>query len=216
MVIEPVDATGPLRAALGRHRILAIIRGSDPGAAIQAGLTLVDAGVRLVEVSLTCAGALDVISALAAELPADIDLGAGTVLSEKQVDEVTERGAQFIVTPALVPAVGYARAHGLPVLGGAYTPSEVLAMSQTGAIVKLFPAREAGGANYLRALRGPFPDLEVVAVGGVGMTETAEFLDAGALAVGVGGPLLGDAADGGDLDALASRARQLIAVVAGR
>lgn len=191
-------------AQLARHRVVAIIRGTSPGAAERAGQVLVESGVPLVEVSLTTPGALDAIARLA-QTPGCL-IGAGTVLTEQDAHAVAAAGASFVVTPALTPGIEAAVGLGLPVLAGAQTASEALAALARGATaVKLFPA-SVGGPGYLKALRDPFPHIPFVPVGGVDLDAARAYLGVGALAVGVGGPLVGDAASGGDLAALARRA----------
>jgi 2-dehydro-3-deoxyphosphogluconate aldolase/(4S)-4-hydroxy-2-oxoglutarate aldolase len=117
-----------------------------------------------------------------------------------------------MVTPAVTEAVAESVARGIPVLAGVLTPTEVVTAMNLGAsAVKLFPAG-AGGPAYLRALRGPLPGVPFVPVGGVDAALAAEYFAAGAVAVGIGSPLLGDAASGGDLDALRGRAAGLLTV----
>jgi 2-dehydro-3-deoxyphosphogluconate aldolase/(4S)-4-hydroxy-2-oxoglutarate aldolase len=199
--------------ALRAHRLVAIVRGNDPDAALQAVLTLVDAGVALVEVSLTTAGAETVIAKARDALGPDVMLGCGTVVTADDARRGVDAGASFAVTPALGPGLAAVRELGLPVLGGAFTPSEVVeAMSRGVDAVKLFPA-QLGGPGYLRALMDPFPSLPIVPVGGVGAEHVPAYLTAGAAAVGVGSPLVGDAASGGSLSDLRDRAREFLAAV---
>ncbi|MFG2504713.1 bifunctional 4-hydroxy-2-oxoglutarate aldolase/2-dehydro-3-deoxy-phosphogluconate aldolase [Streptomyces rubiginosohelvolus] len=190
--MQPSD----LLSALRTRRVIAIVRGSDKEAALDTVLRLVRNGIDLVEVSLSGADALDVIRGARAALGPDALLGAGTVLTAGDARRAAEAGAAFIVTPAVTEAVGASRALGLPVLAGALTPTEVVAARAAGATaVKLFPVGP-GGVDLLRALRGPFPDVPFVPVGGVDAAVARDYLTAGALAVGVGGPLVGRAADG--------------------
>lgn len=206
------DLTGELAAA----RVLGIIRGTDTAAAIATGIMLLKEGVRIVEVALTTPGALHAIDAIRAAAPAGALIGAGTVLTAADVADVAAAGAHFVVTPAVVESIPEAVRRGLPVAAGALTPTEAYTAVRMGAsAVKLFPA-SLGGPAYLRALRDPFPELPLVAVGGVGLAEMPAYLDAGAIAVGVGGPLVGDAASGGDLDALRVRARAYLAAATHR
>ncbi|MDH6464362.1 2-dehydro-3-deoxyphosphogluconate aldolase/(4S)-4-hydroxy-2-oxoglutarate aldolase [Micromonospora sp. A200] len=205
-----LDLTTELAAA----RILAIIRGTDTAAAIATGTALLHEGVRIIEVALTTPGALHAIAAIRSAAPADALVGAGTVLTAADVADVLAAGAQFIVTPAVVESIPEAVRRGLPVAAGALTPTEAYTAVRMGAsAVKLFPAA-LGGPTYLKALRDPFPDIPFVAVGGVGLAEMPAYLSAGAIAVGVGGPLVGDAASGGDLDGLRHRARAYLAAAA--
>ena len=117
-----------------------------------------------------------------------------------------------MVTPAVTESVAESVARGIPVLVGAFTPTEVVTAVGLGATaVKLFPS-SIGGPAYLRALRDPLPGVSFVPVGGVNAALAAEYLSAGAVAVGVGSPLVGDAARGGDLDALRARAAEFLTV----
>jgi len=207
-----------LLARLKRERLLAIVRTGDPDAALAVASTLIRTGVPLLEVSLTTPGALGVIQQLVKDFDGSeprLCVGAGTVLSAEQARQAADAGATFLVTPALTPALEAAASLGLPVLAGAVTPTEVLEALRRGATaVKLFPAGQVGAAGYLKALREPLPDVPFVPVGGVDETSVPQYLAAGAVAVGVGSPLVADAAHGGDLGALADRARRFLALVA--
>jgi 2-dehydro-3-deoxyphosphogluconate aldolase / (4S)-4-hydroxy-2-oxoglutarate aldolase len=197
---------------LTRERLLAIIRSSDPAAAARAALVLLESGIRFLEVSLVTSDALHVIAEVARRAPQGCVIGAGTVLTRDDVSRAQEAGARFMVTPAVTESVTESVARGIPVLAGAFTPTEVLAALSLGATaVKLFPSA-TGGPAHLRALRDPLPDVPFVPVGGVDAEVAAEYLAAGAVAVGVGSPLVGDAARGGDLDALRQRAADFLAV----
>lgn len=197
---------------LAQERLVAIIRGTDPAAAVRTGLVLFETGIRILEVSLVTTDALRVISELARLAPEGAVLGAGTVLTREDVARAQEAGARFMVTPAATESVAESVARGIPVLAGAFTPTEVVAAMSMGATaVKLFPS-SIGGPAYLRALRDPLPDVPFVPVGGVDPVLAAEYLAAGAVAVGIGSPLVGDAARGGDLEALRRRASELLLV----
>ncbi|WP_231156183.1 bifunctional 4-hydroxy-2-oxoglutarate aldolase/2-dehydro-3-deoxy-phosphogluconate aldolase [Streptomyces sp. CNZ748] len=203
-----------LQAALATHRLVAIVRGSDADAALDTVLTLAEEGVELIEVSLTGADALTVIARARASLGDARPLGAGTVLTADDARAARDAGADFLVTPALGEAVGTARELELPVLAGVFTPTEIVAARSLGATaLKVFPAAQAGGPAYIKALRGPFPHAPLVPVGGVDEEAARAYLAAGATAVGVGSPLIGDAADGGSLTALRTRARAFTAAV---
>jgi 2-dehydro-3-deoxyphosphogluconate aldolase/(4S)-4-hydroxy-2-oxoglutarate aldolase len=202
-----------LLEALRSRRLLAIVRGTDTAAATRTVLTLAAEGVSLVEVSLTTPGAFEVISGARAELGDDASVGAGTVITAQDADRAASAGADFVVTPAIVPGLRTAAERGLPLLAGALTPTEIVAAAGQGAAaVKLFPA-SLGGARYLRALLDPFPTVQLVPVGGVDADAAREYLAAGAVAVGVGSPLIGDAASGGSLSELRDRARLFLAAV---
>ncbi|MEV5583072.1 bifunctional 4-hydroxy-2-oxoglutarate aldolase/2-dehydro-3-deoxy-phosphogluconate aldolase [Streptomyces parvus] len=184
---------------LREQRLLAIVRGDNPRAALDTVLTLVRSGIPLVEVSLSGSDALGVIERARTALGPDAMLGAGTVLTARDARNAAAAGATFAVTPGGSEGVREARSLGLPVLAGALTPTDVVAATTADATaVKLFPAGTFGGPDLLRALRGPFPQVPFVPVGGVDADAARAYLAAGALAVGVGGPLVGRAADGDD------------------
>lgn len=204
-----------LRAALATHRLVAIVRGDDADAALRTVLALVEEGVELVEVSLSGKDALSLIERARHALGPEHPLGAGTVLTADDAHAAHRAGADFVVTPGLGDGVVTAQELGMPVLAGVVTPTEVIAARALGvAALKIFPIAQFGGAVYLKALRGPFPDAPFVPVGGVDEVAARACLAAGALAVGVGSPLIGDAADGGSITALRERARRFRTVVA--
>ena len=197
---------------LAQERLLAIIRGTDPEFAIRAALVLLASGIRFLEVSLITTDAIRVIAELTRLAPDGAVVGAGTVLTGEDVARAEAAGARFMVTPAVTESVAESVARGIPVLAGAFTPTEVLAALSLGATaVKLFPS-SIGGPAYLRALREPMPFVPFVPVGGVDAELAAEYLAAGAVAVGIGSPLVGDAGRGGDLDALRARAAEFLTV----
>jgi 2-dehydro-3-deoxyphosphogluconate aldolase/(4S)-4-hydroxy-2-oxoglutarate aldolase len=179
---------------LRTHRLLAIVRTTDPDTALDLVLTLADCGIRLVEVSLTTPSAFDVLRKARSALGAGYALGAGTVLTADDAHRAFDAGASYLVTPAVAPSLVTAAELGLPILAGALSPSEVVQAHLAGATaVKLFPA-SVGGPAYLRALRDPFPAVPFVPVGGDDLAAAREYLSLGAVAVGVGSPLVGDPA----------------------
>ena len=196
---------------LQAERLVAIVRAPEADDAVRVGRTLLDAGIRLIEVTLTTRDAFTAIDTLRNFAPDDALVGAGTVLTTIQSRNAVEAGAQFLVTPGLTEAVTGAE---VPVLAGAYTATEAyIAMAAGATAVKLFPA-SAGGPAYLKALRDPFPTMPLVPVGGVTLDLVPAYLIAGAVAVGLGGPLTGDAVRGGSLEALADRARAFLDAIA--
>ncbi|MFI9761539.1 bifunctional 4-hydroxy-2-oxoglutarate aldolase/2-dehydro-3-deoxy-phosphogluconate aldolase [Streptomyces sp. NPDC051963] len=197
-----------LPAALAAHRLVAVVRGKDADAALRTVLVLAEEGIELIEVSLSGADALTVIERARSSLGPDLPLGVGTVLTADDARAAHSAGATFAVTPGLGEGVAAARELGMPVLAGVMTPTEVIAAQALDvAALKIFPIAQAGGAAYLKALLGPFPDVPFVPVGGVDEAVARACLAAGATAVGVGSPLVGDAADGGSISALRDRAR---------
>ncbi|MEU9498279.1 bifunctional 4-hydroxy-2-oxoglutarate aldolase/2-dehydro-3-deoxy-phosphogluconate aldolase [Streptomyces sp. NPDC048196] len=200
--------------ALRTERLVAIIRGSDAEASFRTVMALAEAELPLVEISLSGKDALGVIRRARAELGDAAWIGAGTVLTGSDARRAAEAGANLIVTPGLGAGLEESVRQGLSTLAGVLTPSEVIAAEALGvSALKLFPA-SAGGPAYLQALRAPFPELPFVPVGGVDAATAQAYFDAGAVAVGVGSPLVGDAADGGDLDELRKRAAEFRAVCA--
>lgn len=203
-----------LLAGIRQTRLVAIVRGSDGGAAARAALAAMDEGFRYVEIALTTPDALTAIRQVRAAAPDGCFVGAGTVLTAQDVEHVAEAGGQFMVTPALAESIGASAAAGIPVLAGAMTPTEAYeAMTRGATAVKLFPA-SIGGTGYLKALRDPFPGIPFIAVGGVGLDEATAYWQAGAVAVGLGSPLFGDAGSGGDLAPVRERARGFLALAA--
>jgi 2-dehydro-3-deoxyphosphogluconate aldolase/(4S)-4-hydroxy-2-oxoglutarate aldolase len=190
--------------------IVAIVRGSDADAATRTVLTLFDEGIEVVEVSLVTTDATRVIAVARAALGPGALLGAGTVITVEDAAAAAEAGASFVVTPGLGPGIAEAQDRGLPVVVGALTPTEIIEAMRRGAdAIKLFPA-SLGGPDYLRALRDPFPDVPLVPVGGIDADLARDYLTAGAIGVGIGSPLVGDAASGGSMESLQARARMFV------
>ncbi|WP_298326698.1 bifunctional 4-hydroxy-2-oxoglutarate aldolase/2-dehydro-3-deoxy-phosphogluconate aldolase [Haloactinopolyspora sp.] len=194
--------------------VMAILRARSAERFADISKVLVDAGITCLEITLTSPGAVEAISTVRAQLPDTVDVGAGTVVDAEQARAVVEAGAGFVVSPSVEPEVlRVARDAGIPAYPGAFTPTEILAAWRGGAaVVKLFPG-SALGPSYITSVAGPFPDIAIMPTGGVSLTNIGEWIKAGAVGVGLGGPLLGDAADGGDLGALADRARTALAAV---
>lgn len=200
-------------ADLTETGLVAIIRCQEAGRALAIGRTLLEAGVGMLEVTLTTPDAVETIATLAGEVAdggSGAWVGAGTVISEDDLDTAVAAGARFVVTPGLCPAVAAASRAEVPSLAGAWTASEVITAHDQGATaVKIFPA-SSGGPGHLKALRDPLPHIPLVAVGGVGLAEIEAYRKVGAIGFGIGGPLIGDAARGGSLTELADRARAFV------
>lgn len=204
-----------LSSALRLHRLLAIVRGTEADAALHTVLELVRCGIPLVEVSLTTPDAFAVLAGAVQEAGPGAMIGAGTVLTGDEARRARDAGAAYIVTPASAEGERVAHELGLPVIAGALTPTEIVAAHQAGATaIKVFPASMHGGPSYIRALRDPLPRIPLIPVGGVDVEAAHAYLAAGALAVGVGSPLVGDAASGGSLELLRKRATAFIESVA--
>jgi len=200
--------------------IIPVIRCDSADVAVRVADVLVEAGLRAIEVTMTVPNAMEAIRALAARAgrshPRAV-IGAGTVIDAAAARGAIDAGAEFIVSPGLVPEViEAAKATGVAVLPGALTPTEILAAARAGGdLIKIFPVQAVGGAAYIRALRGPFPELLLVPTGGVDLHNVADFIRAGATAVGVGSELVSrDALAREDWTGIALCAEQFIAAVA--
>jgi len=203
--------SGPLRDT----GVIAIVRGGSGDRTLAVVEALAGAGLRSVEITLNTPGALAALRAARDMLGDDVEVGAGTVRTPGQVDAAADAGAAYVVSPHTSARIGArAGALGLGWFPGAFTATEVVTAWELGATaVKLFPA-SVGGPRYLRELLAPLDDVRLIPTGGVDAGNAAEFLAAGAVAVGAGGSLIGDALDGGSLAALADRAGALLAAVA--
>ena len=200
----PDEITGP--------RVVAIGRGLPPDRVERIAEGLVAGGIRSFEITLNSPGALGTIAALAERWGDRLLVGAGTVLDVSEAAAAVDAGARFIVSPHTDPAlIDWAVAHDVPVLPGAFSPTEILVAWRAGATaVKLFPASVAGAA-FVREFRGPFREIPLIATGGVTIESAPAFLAAGAAAVGMGGWLTGDGEPGG----IADRARRLVRTLTG-
>lgn len=209
----PVRLALPQRTADSRLVVVARAKRADDYDAVLE--VLVEAGVRSVELTLTTPGTFDRLPVLRERLGSILDLGVGTVTNGTELARAVDAGARYVVTPVTCPAlVEQALAAGVPIVPGGLTPTELFASWSAGAsAVKIFPAGQVG-PSYLKDLRGPFPDIVAMPSGGIDLNSAKAWLAAGAVAVSVGGPLLGDAFDGGDLAALRARAEAFVAVAA--
>ena len=203
----------PAAALIAQRRLLAVIRASSAAAAVETARSALAGGVTVLEVAYTTPDAAAAIRQLAAETAVLVEpplLGAGTVLDERQAAEAVAAGARFLVSPAVVPAViACARRLGAAALPGAATVTEVLAAMEAGAdLVKLFPA-EVLGLKFLKAVRTVLPEAGLIPTGGITAANAGEWLEAGAVAVGVGGWLTD-----GDPAQVRGRAAELVRAVA--
>ena len=194
--------------------LLAVVRGESRRAALEVVGALIEGGVLGIEITFTTPEAVRVIRDLDEEYGDSILLGAGTVTTDEQVERSAEAGASFLVSPGsdpeLLPAM---LGTGLLVLPGVLTPSEVMLARRLGAqAVKLFPG-SSGGTSYLKALRGPFPDVPFVPTGGVSLENINDWFAAGAFAVGAGGALAPSSIEGRDRGEVVENARRFAKAV---
>ncbi|MET0784046.1 MAG: bifunctional 4-hydroxy-2-oxoglutarate aldolase/2-dehydro-3-deoxy-phosphogluconate aldolase [Leifsonia flava] len=182
-------------ATLKSTRVLAVLRAPSAASALRAADALVDGGVTGLEITYSTPDAPAVIRALDEKYGDRIYLGAGTVTTARQAEQAADAGARFLVSPGTRQELTAAmKATGLTVMTGALSPSEVMAAVEYGSdVVKVFPA-SLGGPAYLRALRGPFPDVPLMPTGGVSPENIGEWFAAGAIAVGAGSDLVASSA----------------------
>ena len=192
--------------------VVAILRGRSASHLDAVLDVLVGAGIRSLEITMTTPHALLAVRRAVDRYGAAATIGAGTVRTIFDLDAAVDAGAAFLVSPHTDPLLAArARELGVAYLPGAFTPTEIVAAMAVGATaVKLFPAR-LGGPRYLRDIREPLPDVPIVPTGGVSAENAAEWFAAGAVAVGVGGTLIGDALSGGSRSALRDRALAVVA-----
>lgn len=205
-LLSRIQQTGivPVLRATSTMEALAIVE------AISAG------GVDVIEVTLTVPGAIDIIRKLNRARP-DLLIGAGTVLDQESARLCIQEGAQFIVSPAVnIATIEICQRHSIPVFPGALTPTEIITAWQAGGdVIKVFPASAMGGATYLRSLKAPLPQIELIPTGGISTTTAADFLRAGAFALGVGADLCDSSAIAeGKPEKITQTAQQYIQIIA--
>ncbi|MGY2746970.1 bifunctional 4-hydroxy-2-oxoglutarate aldolase/2-dehydro-3-deoxy-phosphogluconate aldolase [Pseudarthrobacter sp. O4] len=197
-------------AVLRETRVVAVLRARHATEYAPVIEALQRGGVLSIELTLSTPGAWDELPRLQERFGNALEIGVGTVTTAEEAETALDLGAAYIVTPITEPEVIAACVRrGTPVFPGGLTPTELHAGWKLGATaVKVFPASTVG-AGYVSQLRGPFPDLQVIPSGGVDVEDVPGWIKAGALAVSLGGPLLGDAFKGGNLHELTARARRV-------
>ena len=196
--------------------IVPVVRAASSEEALRAVEAIKAGGVPVIEITMTVPGAVRVIEEVAARYGADVLVGAGTVLDAETARACILAGAEFIVSPALnLDTIAMCRRYGKVVMPGALTPTEVLAAWQAGAdLVKVFPCDSVGGAKYLKSLKAPLPQIQMVPTGGVSLQTAADFIKAGASALGVGSDLVNDQTLREGLESLITeRARRFVEIV---
>jgi 2-dehydro-3-deoxyphosphogluconate aldolase/(4S)-4-hydroxy-2-oxoglutarate aldolase len=205
-----------------RERILSVgivpvVRASSSAEARTAAEAVCKGGITIVEITMTVPGAVEVIRELVKHYsPDQLLVGAGTVLNPEQAQRCLDAGAQFLVSPGFNPkTVALAAAERRLIMAGALTPTEVISAWEAGSdFVKVFPAGNVGGPKYIKALKGPLPDVPLIPTGGVNLQTAAEFLEAGAAALGIGGELVHPGhLKSGNTEAIVDAARTFVAIV---
>lgn len=196
--------------------VVPIVRAPSAQAAIQAAGAIYRGGIRAVEITMTVPGAIKVLEAVADEFGGRLTLGAGTVLDPESARSCMLAGAEFFVTPALkLATIEICQRYSKVIMPGALTPTEVLTAWEAGAdLVKVFPCGNVGGPKYIRALKAPLPQVEMVPTGGVSLENAADFLRAGSAAIAVGSEMVNlRALAMGNLEVIEETARRFLAVV---
>ena len=196
--------------------VVPVVRASSSEEAMKAVDAIRDGGINVLEITMTVPGAVKVIQAVADKYGSDVLVGAGTVLDPETARACMLAGAQFIVSPALnLKTIEICQRYGVPIAPGALTPTEVLTAWTAGAdFVKVFPAGSVGGASYIKNLLGPLPHVKIIPTGGVSLKTAADFIRAGARALGVGTDLVDvKAIRAGDAHIVTERARQFVEIV---
>ena len=209
----------PLRtqpsARLVESPVIAVLRAKHPKDYDAVVEVLVEHGVTSIELTLSTPGTLNHLPSLLERVGEAADVGIGTITNAGQAQQALDAGAAYLVTPIMkLDVVELAVQRGVPVFPGGLTPTDLFAGWDAGATaVKIFPA-ETVGPQYGAHLRGPFPDIQFVPSGGIGLSDIPAWLSAGAIAVSLGGPIVGDALKGGSLSELADRVKQTMHIVA--
>jgi 2-dehydro-3-deoxyphosphogluconate aldolase / (4S)-4-hydroxy-2-oxoglutarate aldolase len=172
--------------------VVPVVRAASAEEALRVAEAIREGGVDVLEITMTVPGAVRVIERVADAFGDSVVVGAGTVLDAETARACMLAGAAFIVSPSLdVATVEICRRYSLAVMPGALTPTEVVRAWQAGAdVVKVFPCGAVGGAKYLKSLKAPLPQIEMIPTGGVSLSTVAEFIEAGAYALGVGADLV--------------------------
>src|ERR1700681_2045337 len=197
--------------------IVPVVCTSSAEGAIKAIDAIYRGGIRAAEITMTVPGAIRALEKVADQFGDKIVLGAGTVLDPETARSCMLAGAEFFVTPSLkISTIEMVKRYSKVICPGALTPTEVVTAWDAGAdVVKIFPCGNVGGPKYIKALRGPFPHIEMIPTGGVNLETAGDFLKAGACAVAVGGELVdAKTIQEGRFDIIEERTRQYLAVIA--
>src|SRR5215510_1441653 len=196
--------------------LVPVVRADSADMAMKIADAIREGGVPVLEITMTVPGALGVMEQVTRRFGDDVVLGAGTVLDGETARACILAGARFVVSPALnLETIEVCRRYGIAVMPGALTPTEVVQAWSAGAdFVKVFPAGAVGGASYIKSLKAPLPQIELVPTGGVSLKTAADFIKAGASALGVGADLVDlNAIREGQASVITERAKQFVEIV---
>jgi 2-dehydro-3-deoxyphosphogluconate aldolase / (4S)-4-hydroxy-2-oxoglutarate aldolase len=196
--------------------IVPVVRAASIDEAQQAIDAICAGGIPVIEVTMTVPNATTVIREVVKKYGDTVLTGAGTVLTGEQAKECLDAGAEFLVSPGLsVPVLHVAHARGKLAIPGALTPTELMeAALESARVIKIFPCESMGGAKYLKSLKAPFPRVELIPTGGVNLSNAADYLAAGAFALGVGADLVNVAAlRAGKSEEIVATAKKLVEIV---
>ena len=197
--------------------VIPIVRTSSEDTALSIVGSIILGGINCVEITMTVPNALRAIEKVADQYGDRVLIGAGTVLEPETARSCMLAGAQFFVTPSLnLKTVELARRYSRPIFPGALTPTEIVTAWEAGAdAVKVFPCSAPRGAKYIKAVKAPFPQIDLIPTGGVNLDTCAEFLEAGSTAVGVGSELADTKSiSAGNFEIVTRRAQQFLEIVA--
>ena len=196
--------------------VIPVVRATTADEAMRAIDAIREGGISVLEITMTVPNAFSVIEQVTTRFGSDALVGAGTVLDAETAKACIGNGAEFIVSPSLnLETIAYCREQDVAVMPGALTPTEVVNAWNAGAdFVKVFPAGAVGGPSYLKALKAPLPQIELVPTGGVSLKTAADFIRAGAAALGVGTDLVDiKAIREGQTGIITERAKQFVEIV---
>jgi 2-dehydro-3-deoxyphosphogluconate aldolase / (4S)-4-hydroxy-2-oxoglutarate aldolase len=205
-VIERIEAIG----------VVPVIRASSADEAARVIDAIAEGGIDVFEITMTVPGAVGLIQDIGTKYGASAVVGAGTVMNPETAKRCIDAGAQFVISPSLnLDTIAACRPRGIAVMPGALTPTEIVTAWNAGAdFVKVFPAEALGGATYLKNLKGPLPHVKIIPTGGVSLANAADFIRAGARAVGVGTELVNlNAIRAGNPGLIKERAKQYLQIV---
>ena len=196
--------------------LVPVVRASSPDEAMRVIDAIKEGGVSVLEITMTVPGAVKVMEQVSERYGSDVLVGAGTVLDPETARACILAGAKFVVSPSTnLETIALCKRYSVPVMPGALTPTEVVTAWQAGAdFVKVFPCSAMGGASYIKGLKAPLPQVELIPTGGVNLKTAAEFIKAGSSALGVGADLVDvKAIRAGEASVVTERARQFLEIV---